>query len=108
MRKLNVCLTLVAAVSAITTVGPSAAASPSPAPAEDTVTVFSTEFTEVTVYRDPNGCIKLPVDAHVLVNQTQSPVTTYGDPFCMTPGLTVQPGYGSHVAPGTGSFSADS
>ena len=42
----------------------------------------------------------------MLTNHTDRPVTVYTDPFCLTPGLTVQPGYGSHVAPGSGSFSA--
>ncbi|MFF9208337.1 MULTISPECIES: hypothetical protein [unclassified Streptomyces] len=70
------------------------------------VVVFSTELAPLTVYHDPSGCQKLPPDAHVLTNQTDRPVVIYGDPFCLTPGLTVQPGYGSHVAPGSGSFSA--
>ncbi|MFB4263387.1 hypothetical protein [Nonomuraea sp. GTA35] len=30
----------------------------------------------------------------------------YGDPFCLAPGLTIHPGYGAHVMPGSGSFSA--
>lgn len=70
------------------------------------VVVFGTEVTPVTVYEDPHGCHKLPLDAHVLVNRTDRPVTVYGDPFCLTPGLVVQPGYGSHVAAGSGTFSA--
>lgn len=86
------------AVSAV----PSAAAAGDP----DEVVVFGTEVTPLTVYSDPHGCYKLPLDAHVLTNRTDRPVTIYGDPFCLTPGLTVQPGYGSHVAAGSGSFSA--
>ncbi|MGW0610720.1 hypothetical protein [Streptomyces sp. NPDC002788] len=70
------------------------------------VVVFSTELTPLTVYHDPSGCQKLPLDAHVLTNRTDRPVTVYADPFCLTPGLTVEPGHGSHVAPGSGSFSA--
>ncbi|UED87366.1 hypothetical protein [Streptomyces profundus] len=70
------------------------------------VSVFSTELSPVTTYQDPAGCQKLPLDAHVLTNNTDAPVRGYGDPFCLTPSLTVEPGYGSHVAPGTGSFSA--
>jgi hypothetical protein len=70
------------------------------------VVVFRNEFVPLSVYQDPHGCQKLPVDAHVLTNRTDRPVTVYGDPFCLTPGLTVQPGYGAHVAPGSGSFSA--
>ncbi|GAA3863970.1 hypothetical protein [Streptomyces sedi] len=74
--------------------------------AEGEVSVFSTEFGPLTTYDNPVGCHKLPLDAHVLSNQTERPVTIYADPFCVTPGLTVQPGYGSHVAPGSGSFRA--
>ncbi|QMU74065.1 hypothetical protein GXP74_27020 [Streptacidiphilus sp. P02-A3a] len=70
------------------------------------VTVFSTELTPLTVYQSPSGCNRLPVAAHVLTNQSSGPITFYGDPFCLTPGLVVQPGYGSHVPPGAGSFSA--
>ncbi|MDX3639061.1 hypothetical protein [Streptomyces sp. MB09-02B] len=70
------------------------------------VVVFRTELAPLTVYPEPHGCHKLPADAHVLTNRTDRPVTVYGDPFCLTPGLTVQPGFGAHVAPGSGSFSA--
>ncbi|PKW18384.1 hypothetical protein [Saccharopolyspora spinosa] len=69
------------------------------------VTVFETEAQPLTTYENPEGCYKLPLAAHVLNNQTDKPVQIYGDPFCMTPSLTVQPGRGSHVAPGSGSFS---
>ncbi|EPD93682.1 hypothetical protein ACH4LN_16930 [Streptomyces albus] len=70
------------------------------------VVVFQTELQPLTQYENPEGCHKLPAAAHVLTNRTDKPVKIYGDPFCLTPGLTVQPGYGSHVAPGSGSFSA--
>jgi hypothetical protein len=69
------------------------------------VAVFSTEFTPVQVYEDPNGCNKLPLDAHVLVNLTDAEIVVHGDPLCLTPGLVVQPEHGSHVSPGSGSFS---
>ncbi|HEX2133593.1 MAG TPA: hypothetical protein VHH15_18775 [Actinophytocola sp.] len=82
-------------------------ASADAAKAQGNVTVFSTEFTELDVWENPSGCQKLPIAAHVLVNQTDQPVEIYGDPLCLTPSLTVQPGFGSHVAPGSGSFSAD-
>ncbi|MFF0461876.1 hypothetical protein [Streptomyces mexicanus] len=72
----------------------------------DEVVVFRTELSPLTVYEDPHGCHKLPADAHVLTNRTDRPVTVHADPFCLTPGLVVQPGYGSHVPPGSGSFSA--
>ncbi|MFV0138030.1 hypothetical protein ACLGIH_33495 [Streptomyces sp. HMX87] len=64
------------------------------------------ETVPLTVYPDPApGCYKLPVAAHVLTNRTDAPVRIHADPFCLTPGLTVEPGHGSHVAPGSGSFS---
>ena len=71
------------------------------------VVVFGTEVEKLSVYENPDGCKKLPATAHVLVNLTDQPVETYGDPLCLTPGLTVQPGYGTHVVPATGSFSAE-
>jgi hypothetical protein len=70
------------------------------------VTVFSTELQPLDVYHDPVGCLKLPPAAHVLVNQSSGDVQVYLDPLCLTPSLTVHPGFGSHVAPGSGSFSA--
>ncbi|GHF94387.1 MULTISPECIES: hypothetical protein [Amycolatopsis] len=84
-------------------VGSSASADP----AADTgrVVVFSSETQALDNWDDPAGCQKLPVAAHVLVNETDRVVDTYADPFCVTPGVSVQPGYGTHVAPGTGSFS---
>ncbi|MFC3453797.1 hypothetical protein [Amycolatopsis speibonae] len=69
------------------------------------VVVFSTEFTQLDTYRNPVGCKKLSITAHVLANQTSSDVVVHGDPLCLTPGLTVRPGYGSHVQPGSGAFS---
>jgi hypothetical protein len=68
------------------------------------VVVFSTEFTPVKVYEDPNGCNKLPSDSHVLVNLTGAKVVVHGDPLCLSPGPVVEPEYGSHVS-GSGSFS---
>ncbi|GAA0823688.1 hypothetical protein ACFQVD_03335 [Streptosporangium amethystogenes subsp. fukuiense] len=69
------------------------------------VVVFEVEPIPLKVYTDPSGCVKLPPAAHVLINQTDKPVRTYSDPLCLGPSLTVQPGYGTHVAPGSGSFS---
>ncbi len=74
--------------------------------ATDEVTVFETEVQPLTTYDDPSGCEKLPPASHVLTNQTDDPVRIYGDPFCTGPSLVVPPGHGSHVAPGSGSFSA--
>ena len=97
---------LAGAGAAIAVAATFAAAAPASADqATGKIVVFSTEFTELTVVENPDGCVKLPVDAHVLANQTDKAVQVHGDPFCLTPGLTVEPGYGSHVTPGSGSFS---
>jgi hypothetical protein len=69
------------------------------------VVVFEHELIPLSVYTDPTGCTKLPMAAHVLINQTDEPVRIYADPLCLLPSLTVLPGNGSHVAPGSGSFS---
>jgi hypothetical protein len=102
MKKFLTVAALVAVATILTTAAPAVAE-----PATGTVTVFTTELSPATVYENPEGCVKLPVDSHVLVNQTDKDVIVYADPFCLTPGLTVAPGYGSHVALGSGSFSAD-
>jgi hypothetical protein len=81
------------------------AASADPVAATGRVVVFSTELQELDIAENPEGCRKLPVAAHVLINETDTVVNTYGDPLCLVPNLSVQPGYGAHVAPGTGSFS---
>lgn len=98
--------TLTAGVAIMLLVAPIAAGSPASAEPAGQVTVFSTEFQELDTWENPEGCQKLPLAAHVLINQTDGPVHTYGDPLCLVPNLTVQPGYGAHVAAGTGSFSA--
>ncbi|MFJ6518035.1 hypothetical protein ACIQJ4_07200 [Streptomyces filamentosus] len=81
-------------------------AAPAQAAASGDVVVFSTEAQPLDVYRDPAGCRQLPTVAHVLTNQTDGPVRIYGNPFCLGPSLVVQPGYGTHVPGGAGSFSA--
>jgi hypothetical protein len=106
MRKPAFCVALVAVIWPVVTAGPIATAAPRTTDAVGTVTVFSSEATPLTVWNNPHGCQKLPIDAHVLVNQTDVPVTIYADPFCLTPGLAVEPGHGSHVAAGSGAFSA--
>src|SRR4051794_15082704 len=74
--------------------------------AQGQVVVFSTENAPLDKYDDPSGCTKLPDAAHVLDNLTDKPVTIYGDPQCLSPGPVVDPGYGTHVPAGSGSFSA--
>ncbi len=94
--------TVLAAAGALSVFVPAAHAAPA---SGGDVAVFRTEISPVTVHENPRGCHKLPVDSHVLVNRSDRPVTVYGDPLCLTPGLVVQPGHGAHVVPGSGSFS---
>jgi hypothetical protein len=101
MRKITAALGIVVPALAV-----SILACPPAVAATGDVTVFSLETVPVTVYHDPVACQKLPPGAHVLVNQTEDDVRIYADPLCLTPSLTIHPGYGSHVAPGSGSFSA--
>ncbi|GAA0445685.1 hypothetical protein [Streptomyces olivaceiscleroticus] len=101
MRRVGSALLLLAA-----TVLTTAATTVPAAAAEGEVIVFETELQPLTTYENPVGCIKLPVGSHVLANRTDRPVQVYADPFCMTPSVTVPPGHGSHLAAGTGSFSA--
>ncbi len=97
------CSTLIALAAAVVTLG--ATTAPAHA-ATGEVVVFATEFVPLKVYENPTvGCYKLPLSAHVLTNRTNEPVHIYGDPLCLTPGMTVPPGQGTHVAPGSGSFS---
>ena len=101
--RLTTPLAALATAAAVATVG--LAAAPAQAAATGQVVVFSTEFQPLDVFQDPSGCYKLPITSHVVDNLTDQPIKIYGDPFCLTPALTVLPGYGSHVS-GVGSFSA--
>lgn len=69
------------------------------------VLVFQHELTATTRYEDPQGCTKLPVASHLLVNTTDKDVKLYADPLCLTYSMVVPPGYGSHIPPVTGTFS---
>lgn len=101
--RLNARLLLAATAATLTAGFPTATAG---AAAAEQVLVFSTELEPVATYDSPSGCQKAPATAHVLINNTDEPVRVYGDPFCLTPSLVVAPGHGSHIPPGTGSFSA--
>lgn len=73
--------------------------------ADGQVVIFVADYTPVVVYENPsNGCYVLPIGAHVLVNQTDGPVSLYQDPACISFGPTVNPGDGAHVPPIAGSF----
>ncbi|MFJ6247255.1 MULTISPECIES: hypothetical protein [unclassified Streptomyces] len=100
MRARAVLISLIAAGSML------GQAAPARADAVGDVVVFSTEAQALDVYGDPAGCHRLPTVAHVLTNRTDRPVRIYGNPFCLGPSVTVQPGYGTHVPGGAGSFSA--
>ncbi|MFF7789823.1 hypothetical protein [Streptomyces sp. NPDC007991] len=100
MRAKSLLVSLVAAGSVLGLAGGAQAA------ASGDVVVFSTELQPLDVYRDPEGCRQLPAAAHVLSNLTDQPVKIYSNPFCLGPSLVVQPGYGTHVPGGAGSFSA--
>ncbi|MFJ6406742.1 hypothetical protein ACIQK9_14655 [Streptomyces hydrogenans] len=99
MRTRAVLISLVAASAVLGLAGSAQAAT-------GDVVVFSTEVQPLDVYSDPVGCRQLPTVAHVLTNQTDSPVRIYGNPWCIGPSVVVQPGYGTHVPGGAGSFSA--
>ena len=98
-RLVPAALSTLAATALLVSAGPPAQA------AAGRVAVFSTEFTPVKIYNSPRGCNKLPPDAHVLVNLTNTEIVVHGDPFCLTPGLVVKEEYGSHVPAGSGAFS---
>jgi hypothetical protein len=98
-RVMSVFTAVLAAGFALTIVATPAAA------AQGSVTVFESEAIPVVDYPNPQGCYKLPLLSHVLVNHMASEVRVYLDPLCLGPSLTVPPGYGSHVAIGSGSFS---
>ncbi|WP_340688030.1 hypothetical protein LCL61_18770 [Amycolatopsis coloradensis] len=96
---------VIAALSAASAGALMIVASPPAQAAAGEVVVFSTEFQRLDTYRNPEGCHKLPIAAHVLANRTSAEVVIHGDPLCLTPGMRVQAGFGSHVPSGTGSFS---
>jgi hypothetical protein len=79
-------------------------AAPAQAAATGRVVVFNNEVVHLTVYEDPSGCYALPVGAHVVTNLTNGDIRIYADLMCLSPSLTVKPGYGSHVS-AVGSFS---
>lgn len=99
MRKM-----IVSAFAAAAVIG-FAAAPASAAEGVNEVVVFSHEIAPLSVYEDPQGCHAMPVGAHQLNNRTDKTVTVYQDPLCLVPQMQVQPGYGTHVTPVTGSFS---
>ncbi|KUO17376.1 hypothetical protein AQJ91_30820 [Streptomyces dysideae] len=74
-------------------------------PNTNQVVVFSSELLPLQAYPDPRGCQQLPTISHVLYNETSRVVLLHADPYCLTPGIAVQPGYGAHTSQASGSFS---
>lgn len=76
---------------------------PVPIPLEEgRIVVFEHEATTVKSFDDSEGCRNMPAAAHVAVNLTDQQVVFYSDPGCNVPAFTLQPGFGSHAAPGQG------
>ncbi len=75
-------------------------------PDTNQVVVFSNELVPLQAYPDPHGCHRLPAISHVLNNETSRTVYLHADPFCLTPGIPIRPGYGSHTTQVAGSFSS--
>lgn len=72
---------------------------------EGKVLVFKTELSPGTVFDNPQGCTAFPLNAHILVNQTNVPIKVFPIPGCAGLSVTAQPGWGGHVPPTGGSFS---
>lgn len=99
---------ILAYVSALVVAGALVVAFARPALAADgQVVIFIVDYAPVVVHENPSGCYVLPVGAHVLVNQTDAPVSFYQDPLCLGPGPQVGPDSGAHVPPFAGSFKVD-
>ncbi len=75
---------------------------------EGRVLVFTTEISKATVYENPTGCTVFPPAAHIVVNQTNTPIKIYAGPSCIGPSIPVESGWGGHISPvpGTNSFLA--
>jgi hypothetical protein len=102
-------IALSALLAAATLVG--VAAAPAQA-ATGQVVVYTTQFRPLDIYENPRGCNKLPLDTHVVLNKTDSPIKVYADPFCVVPITedpttvgTLEPNHGTHAS-GAGSFKA--
>lgn len=78
---------------------------PAASAATGEVVVFSTEVVPLDVFKDPDGCYRLPEGAHVLANRTDREVEVYAAPRCFgIPIVTVEENRGSHVPPAAASF----
>ncbi|MFI7677230.1 hypothetical protein [Actinophytocola sp. NPDC049390] len=78
------------------------------AAATGAVIAYTHDFTPLAVWEDPSGCTQLPLGTHIIFNETDGPITIYGDPLCLIPlepMAQVASGYGTHVS-AVGSFSA--
>lgn len=102
--KHRTCTVLITSIA----VGLLAVGAPHASAAEGRVLVFTTELSKATVYENPTGCTVFPPAAHIVVNQTNTPIKIYGGPSCIGPSITAEPGWGGHISPvpGTNSFLA--
>ncbi|WP_084734726.1 hypothetical protein [Actinophytocola xinjiangensis] len=72
------------------------------------VVAFVADLLPVTRFENPSGCTALPAGSHVIFNETDGPITVYGDPLCfvpLEPLATLEPGRSMHVTM-AGSFRA--
>ncbi|OIJ98447.1 hypothetical protein [Streptomyces colonosanans] len=101
---------LIAAVTSglvLGAVGPALASVPDrDVPDTHQVVVFTNELVPLQAYPDPHGCQRLPALSHVLNNETSRYVYLHADLSCLTPGIPIRPGYGSHTTQAFGSFSS--
>jgi hypothetical protein len=104
VKRVLSCLVVALSLSSVIAFPAAAASAPAPAAAEGKVTIFSHELAPLIVHEDPTGCTLILPTAHVLINQTDTTIRIYADPLCLSPSLTVPPGYGFHVSPSSGSF----
>jgi hypothetical protein len=75
-------------------------------PSTNQVVVFTSELVPLQFYPDPHGCQPLPPLSHVVNNETPRTVYLHADPLCLTPGIPIRPGYGTHTTQVSGSFSS--
>lgn len=74
---------------------------PQAAAASGQVVAFASEFVPTRTWHNPSGCHQLPLGAHVIVDNTDTPIRVYADPLCVIPTepfATIQAGYGTHVS----------
>lgn len=82
--------------------GPASAKEPS-----DQVLVFIADaLVPVEKFASPDGCYRLPLGTHVVINDTDSPIALHAAPDCSGVGIDLAPEHGAHELPAFGSFEA--